>query len=425
MTVSVILLDFQSGNNVDSTAGIILLCCAVFIVFYAAFVYFRRLKLLEGGKRKCLVWWDCPLAKVLSPVLTLLFPMSAYGYVDHFGPMLLSAAVLLGVVMLLYYYIDATYNEDDTAPSSLKGPYVTAERGNCYQRPTNGISSLTYEPSGVLLDESKHKLIVPSVHRITALSAITPETPVEGLAVIPDADLEAITYVGDRVFALGEGQDLPFLFELAWQSDGSLTLLETWDLAGFPSGAAEGLAYVPSDNGGSLYVAGDNFNPVFPEAEQNRGMIKIFNVPTIDSPNTLEPEDALNSNLLNSGLSDSKIGELHYFEGVLYVLHDNARVVRAWDILSTGNLLYSTKLPRVEGGFSNQWEGMALQRNDGSFNIEAPSLRGSSTPEGLILHMALDTPPQVWSFKVTEAIDPVQGGPMKGSIVFPSCAGAV
>lgn len=129
-------------------------------------------------------------------------------------------------------------------------------------------------------------------------------------------------------------------------------------------------------------------------------------------------QGTLNRNLLNSGLDDSKIGDLHFFDGIFYVLNDNERVIRAWD-LESGDHLFTTKLPRVKGKFDDQWEGMALQHYDPpQANQMNATLLGQ-----LQLHLALDTPAQVWTFVVREQVDDA-GITIPGSIVFPPCAAA-
>ena len=87
---------------------------------------------------------------------------------------------------------------------------------------------------------------------------------------------------------------------------------------------------------------------------------------------------------------------MQYFDGLLYLLFDNAQVIRAFD--DVGNLVHEIKLPIAVEGYEKQWEGMRLQRKNGD----------------LILHLALDSPPQVWSLKLTEK----EGGLWE----LPSCA---
>jgi hypothetical protein len=139
----------------------------------------------------------------------------------------------------------------------------------------------------------------------------------------------------------------------------------------------------------------------------------------------LKPTEQLNGNLMNDGLVDSKIGSIVYFEGLLYVLHDNAGLVRAWD-LATGNLESEWKLPRVQSTNNNvlkQWEGMILERVANEEATRVNQLRGTASPRGeypanseLLLHLALDSPAQVWSLAVT------QEKQQPGRIQLPSCA---
>jgi uncharacterized membrane protein YidH (DUF202 family) len=395
VTISVILLDIHIGSvgtdasPIPMAAGIVLNTVAVLVICYAIFAYYRRLTLLQSA--------------------------ASYGYVDHFAPIMLALASLLGIVILLFYYVDSNHGLH-------MGPTLVAQEGHCFQRPINGTSQLVYQPSGLLVDNKRDMILVPTVDRVTGLSMSSPSSPVVNLAIIPNADLEDITYAGDRVFVLGEGKDKPLLIELEWGNlTNTLQEVRRWELdanADLTSGRAEGLAYVPDDNGGSLYVAGDEYDPLLP---QTRGAIYIFDIPPATSPTNsshghsnkktpkLVKKGQLNRNLLNSGLLDSKIGSLHYFEGVLYVLNDNARAIRSWDI-KTGELLSTTILPRVGVEFDKQWEGLALDRNSGD-NPSSLSLRGApAAPSSLTLHLALDTPPQIWSFTVSEAVND-QGRP--------------
>jgi uncharacterized membrane protein YidH (DUF202 family) len=394
VTISVILLDFQSASGVPATAGIVLNSVAVFIVFYSIYAYYRRLVLLQSA--------------------------SAYGYVDHFGPIVLAMAVLLGVLMLLYYYIESGRAPPDT--TVYTGPVLTQNTaGGCSQQALTGAPSLSFQPSGIAVDLTRNQLLIPSLDTVTGLSYLSPATPVTTLVKIPNTDLEAITRVveGDteRWFTLSEGEKFPMLYELGWNATGlGMSVLNEWELNTGESpfsGLAEGLAHVPdpevASGRGSFYVAGDINDPLFPA---NRGVVNIFDVPPADGsgPETLERTGSLNSNLINSNLKDSKIGELDFFENVLYILNDNSRVIRAWDV-GSGQLLATTFLPRVGEGFDLQWEGMKILRPAASTN-----LRGASTPLNVLL--ALDTPPQVWLFNATT-------GAVPGSIVFPECAAAV
>ena len=121
--------------------------------------------------------------------------------------------------------------------------------------------------------------------------------------------------------------------------------------------------------------------------------------------NYIAPRYQLNENLFASGIQTSaKISALAYFEGVLYLLHNNARIIRGWD-MATGTKLSEWITPRVGGEFDRQWEGLAIQRSGNSSSV--------------MVHMTLDTFPQIWSFKMQESV--VSG---KTILSFPKCAQA-
>lgn len=138
------------------------------------------------------------------------------------------------------------------------------------------------------------------------------------------------------------------------------------------------------------------------------------------------PVHQLNGKMLSAGIADApKIGSMTYFEEILYILHDNARVVRGWD-LRTGTMVSEWTLPRVEGGgaFNQQWEGMSLQRVATStarnaFVRGAKTMQPSST---VVLHLVLDTPPQIWSFQLQEVAGTSEQ--QQSNYVLPECAAA-
>ena len=157
----------------------------------------------------------------------------------------------------------------------------------------------------------------------------------------------------------------------------------------------EGMAYIPSPNcfaRPTLVLAG--------LASDYSLRMNTYDFPLpgnspVENPITLT-STGLNHNIFSrelgsrdSGLSSrQKVAAMQYFDGLLYLLFDNAMLIRAFD--SDGNMIQETKLPVAVEGFEKQWEGMELQRKDGD----------------LILHLALDSPPQVWSLK----LESVQGG---------------
>lgn len=409
LTISVLLLGIESEHGEISAyarkSGIIVCVGGVIVVCYATFVYFRRLRLLSRG--------------------------IPYGYIDHFGPLVLALCVCTGVVVLLWYFLDEMRREQALQVETF---YLQEQVGQCYKHSTSGISKLEYQPSDIAVDSQRNALLVPSGQLILLYSLLPPspnrEKTVKTLIEIPSSDLEGLTVVDDRVFALSEGPKLTELIELQWNGDDSLSITSRWELS--QSSQAEAIAYVPNKTSrlGRLFI-------------DVNGAIRVYNLPdkaAKPSPTPAEKDDdalilgkeassepmeldrigSLNASLLKSGLSEQKIGSMYFFEGIVYILHDNEMLLRAWD-LDEGDLLAEIPLPRVEGGYSKQWEGVALERRGVMENQgDGIHLRGSveqtpPTQSQLILHLALDTPAQIWSLVVQE-------GPTRGSLILPPCA---
>lgn len=119
---------------------------------------------------------------------------------------------------------------------------------------------------------------------------------------------------------------------------------------------------------------------------------------------TVSPLYQLNSAIFSSGISGaSKITAMTFFEDVLYLLHDNARVIRGWD-MTTATMVSEWSTPRVGGEFDKEWKGLAIQRR---------------ADASVAVHLALHAPPQIWSFAMRESFE-------SGTTVvsFPSCAHA-
>lgn len=175
---------------------------------------------------------------------------------------------------------------------------------------------------------------------------------------------------------------------------------------------AEGLVYFPDlgGTGGKLLVSAEGAST----ADSVQSNIFVFKIPEVSSvivaddmnvsENTIPPLYQLNAGIFTNGLvADMKISAMTYFEGILYVLHDNARVIRGWDI-ATATMVAELSTPRAGGHYDKQWEGLTLQRA-GDFSIVA--------------HMTLDTPPQIWSFVMVQSLK--EG---KTTFAFPDCAQA-
>lgn len=382
-TVSAIILDLQTTRESSLMIGFALVVCGAIVVCYATFVYFRRLRLLASG--------------------------SPYGYIDRVGPLILACSVLIGVGVLSFYYLERA----GLIVPGIMQHAIYSQSEVCTQRSLQGISLLEYQPSDIVVDTARDLLLVPSLSKITGLSYSAPNEPLKMLADVPGgADLECLTYVGDRLFAVSEGQSGSLLIEFEWDMNDVLVQVQQLQL---PTLNVEGIAFVPDEGDsadGNLYVAGDSGNV--------KGIVDVYRVPSapFEGASTgpmpvLRRSRHLNNNLITQGLLDSKIAALTYFEDVLYILHDNAQVIRAWNI-EEGKLLSEIQLPFVEGGFEKQWEGLALERRQvaaGSSN-----LRDVAVPQtSLLLHLTLDSPPEIWTLAIKE-------GAINGKLVLPDCA---
>jgi hypothetical protein len=214
------------------------------------------------------------------------------------------------------------------------------------------------------------------------------------------------------------------IFSPRWQIDKSVK-------------APEGIAYRIDEHGHQQLLI-SSYDQLI-----NDSLIYVFNVPTFSSSEvaweddflTLHPAYHLNEKVMSDGIiGNKKIAAIQVFEGLLYVLYDNARVIRSFD-LATGDFVNELKLPRVgisNGAFDKQFEGLFLERvdnadtssEDASKDSTDRRLRGFNRTldedgKGQIkLHLALDSPPEIWTFVLQEGQDAKQYS-------FPKCAAAI
>jgi uncharacterized membrane protein YidH (DUF202 family) len=196
MTVAALLIDIDD-NSSTRLIGFFLIVCGAFVVCYGVFVYFRRIHLMTTG--------------------------SAYGYVDYLGPILLACCVL-GSIGVLSYFIFHTA----LPPPEFTQPYLSAVPGLCEQYTFSELSYLEFQPSDVVVDSERNILLIPSLSTIVSvpIGQRTISVP-EVLIDIPGADFEALTVVGDRLFAVSEGDKNSRLFELQWDF-GRLTQVQEY-----------------------------------------------------------------------------------------------------------------------------------------------------------------------------------------------------
>ena len=380
-----------------NVAGTWMIAMSLFIAIYALGTYYRRVYLMQNGK--------------------------PYGYADLFGPGLLTFAVISGVALILAYSGDS---------GDLQFTKISAMRpasGQCMKRSLSGLPVMEMQPSGALVDEKEGLLLVPSLNHIVAFQDGLPTEAQNAqqariVATIPGANMEAMEQVGNYIYALSEDTDMKSeIIALEWvdfSQDGvfdgttSRRLQEThrWKIS-LPG--AEGMALVPEGQLGEgsaakLIVAG-----LLTETT-NMGLVEVLSIDaydqdSIDFTNTkLHQTSKINKKLVAKDLVNEKVGSMQFFEGRLYVLFDNARVIRVFDP-KTGVVLQEILLPIAEAGAEEEWEGMRLQRITGG---SGGGLRGANE-SSVVLHLALDTPAQVWSLQLDNDED--------GHWILPKCAG--
>ena len=371
-TLASILIEF--GSESAFIAPLVLFNTSILVNVCGLVVYFRRIFLIQNHK--------------------------SYGYVDFLGPIFLSTAALFGIGATLFQSF-GLYGMANTVP--LKQQAIRSEPNQCVMLGLGGRSPLNYQPSDILVDTARGNLVVPSLKEITEISMDAEDTTVRGIAEIAEADIQALIYARGVIFAMSESNKKSELFALKRdQGEDNLRLFGRWMTN---SVGVESMVYIPRGNkyGEKVIIA-------------NQG-IDVYSLPSPLNTTTdvtgymIYPTQSINKRLICRGLEENcKIGSMQFFEGLLYILHDNARVIRSWD-LKLAQIMAEYTLPWVGGGFKKQRVGMALVRKK-SIN-EGDS--GNGPKSSLILYLSLDTPAMVWCIAINEGIE--------GRWEFPSCAG--
>lgn len=388
VTIATLLLGIavEEGLNTPRKMSMTLIFAALFIAAYAFVVYFRRLYLLTNGL--------------------------PYGYIDHVGPVILTASVLMGIVGLMYYGFTITMSPSQAIENTSYTVATADSLGECTRHIFSGISLLEYQPSDVVLDKTSKILIIPSQSKLTGLPLdYSGEQQIIILGEVPGTDIEAITYAQGMLYAISESKGSSSLMAFESRLVGTRTFLDLvaqWILEG--RSFTEGMAYVPDDMGGKLYITDGT------DTTGEDSHVYVYDVPTIATNNeSIDPVFQLNGKVLTSGIiNDPKMGSMTFFEDVLYILHDNARVVRGWN-LKSGAMISEWTLPRVEGGFDQQWEGLTLERVSSMGRNMAQGEPDPNHASSVVLHLTLDSPPQIWSFKLKET---------ERNYTLPDCAAA-
>lgn len=368
------ILAAQSENAKEaSIAGTWMLAVSLFIALYGMVTYYRRIYLMKTGK--------------------------PYGYIDYIAPAVLTVSIISGVILLIIYTHKAQH--------PLDGSTMVHTSGTCIRRSLDadpGESrigfSMKLQPSGVIVDDTKGLLLVPSNNRIIALKDGLPAEeenaePVRVVATLEGTDIEALEYVGDFVFALSEAGKGSEVIALKWENENSdsdnLEELHRWQLS---ESSPEGIALIPGKkqtSPGEIIVA--------------QNSIHVFDLDSFNfAAESVVEKSFISKRIISKGLRDPKVSSMQFFEGLLWILFDNSHVIRGLD-LKTGSIVREINLPVAEVGSESQWEGMRLQRivQSGSTyrGIRGDSKAGELNTS-LVLHLTLDTPAQVWSILLNE-----------------------
>jgi len=364
--------------------GTALIACALFVVLYGVAVYYRRVYLMINAK--------------------------PYGYSDTFGPAVLGMFMI--VLLSTFVYI---YNTQFAFPNAM----LREVEGMCVKRNldfglTSGISMYSFEPSAITIDEERDLLIVASLDEIVALPAGLPKdfesinAPMQILHKFEERseDLEALEIIDGTIYAISEGKttkngkDQSDLISLDWTSDGHLEETERWRTnARF----AEGLTYISDPRWfpePTMVVASDLLGLVLDR--QLRLKLWAYQFPIVPDGEDKPSQRNMNDKFFIHNLEDSKVTAMQFFGGLLYLLYNNARVIRAFD--SRGKQVNEWNLPVGEAYYDESWEAMRLEQNG----------------DELYLHLGLDSPPQVWTIKLEGDTSPDTVN--SGQWVLPKCA---
>lgn len=462
ITMSAFLLEFGSKHDHALLTSNVLAAFALLIALYSCILYYHRIALLRQGR--------------------------PHGYVTHFGPILMTAAVVSGCIITLYIKTDKT---TAMLMGNRAGAGMLIESPNECMRHDLGrlFSPLNFKPSDLILDEPRNLLIVPSFSEIVAFDAAIGTILATGPSLrggakpyvaghVPGAIVEGLVKVGDSLYATSSNNDdkeVSMIYKLDWTTttthgpvatstdphqtkEESLFVTDSWNIH---LREMNGIAFVtlPQDEQEeddddevvvpTLYISGEHSQVesfALPEASSA--------IHRVDQMTGVQDEEGnklfltrlrpLNGHLIRQNLTDGTIGAMTFFEGILYVLHDNDAVVRSWNV-HTGTMVSSFELPYVgDKGTQNsrQWVGLSFQRIHepqflnptsppstvltSSQNLRAKSggppssqgnQSGSSRGRGiLLLHLALATPAAIWTLVVHEE------GVVPGWIRLPDCA---
>jgi len=146
--------------------GLALLGCTSIVIIFSGYSYIRHLGHLTCG--------------------------DAYGCIDKAGPFILCGAIFLGIVAIGSIFILVKVNK-------IQQQKKQVQEGICIQHKLGSVPQLEYQPSDIFVRENMEDLLVPSLDTIHVQHATGGHST---LATVPDADLQGIIIVDNKVFAL-------------------------------------------------------------------------------------------------------------------------------------------------------------------------------------------------------------------------------
>lgn len=305
---------------------------------------------------------------------------------------------LISSVVYVYWYIYPHSN------ASLREQAGVCVKRNLGLSSETSFSALEFQPSDLDIDRERGLLMIVSLDDVTAIPAGLPTDEVASMKSLyrfseGTEELEAIKMINGTIYLISEskkntiGDPIQSDIIALNYSDGMLHYTNRWRI---DTPNAEGMAYIPNwFQNPTLMVSGDRGNTNHPKQRLD---LQAFRMPFGSKPLT----QRLNQNFfVTADTLDSKVASMEFFHGCLYMLFDNDKYIRAF--ASDGSMVNQWPLPSVGSSFDKQWEGMCLQQNGNE----------------LYLHLALDTPPEIWTLKLQGNTSPNAGC---GEWKFPSCA---
>lgn len=409
LTVSSIMMGSGEYNGTSSVIAF----CALILVAYAAFVYFRRVRLLQTGE--------------------------AYGYLDFLGPSILAAGVGLGVLIVFADAVKGSeflpWGDGDGRRLATTGSTYMHSRhlveqvylspleettGVCHQHSLQGLNILEYQPQDIVVADpaaSNNNMMVVVATPQSLVAHFTNGSPPIVLAdEIFNVELASIVSMPSRktLLALSTGPTVTELIQFSMVSDTRAELVSRHVLE--ETATTQGsMVLLPETEKLLVSLDGHFYTYQMPGEDDD----------TEESPSTsrrrrrpLIRTSTLNTKVLDQGsVRNDPITAMAHVDGITYLLRSESNTLQAWDI-PKATLVDEISLPTIAS--HDQWAGLALQVVEElptiSSNLRSSSSSRNQTTSRMVLHMPLDSyPPQLWTFTLQQNNGSFSLAPCDGS----------